>query len=143
MSSNVHRYLYTTILSVPPLILIRNKFLSTFTVKDDSMQPCLKEGDVVLVRKCDFFPYYQKHGRGINDLHSNEDGPNLDEETDRDKLIQMNMLCGRSQPHQFNIWTSPPLSLPGDVVVFMIPQTFSPIELEMKRVIGLGGQRVR
>jgi hypothetical protein len=25
----------------------------------------------------------------------------------------------------------------------MNPQTFSPIELEMKRVIGLGGQRVR
>lgn len=108
------------------------------------MEPGLKKDDVVLVRKVDFFPFYQKSGLEIEDLEDAEsNSPKIDEETDRIKTLRMNRSVGRMPISQYTIWSSPPTSLPGDIVVFKNPQTFLPLEVEMKRLIGLGGQRIR
>ena len=134
--------LSTVALSIPPLVLIQDCFFSIFVVKDDSMEPTLKQNDVVLVRKVDFFPYYHNHGLEIQDLETEGNSQKIDEETDRAKNILMNIGAGKAPFNEYSTWTSPPLSLPGDIVAFKNPQTSSPVQIEMKRLIGLGGQRV-
>ena len=108
------------------------------------MEPALKKNDVVLVRKVDFFPYYLKSGLGIEDLEdADSNSPKIDEETDRIKALRVDRSVGRMPISQYTIYSSPPNLLPGDIVAFKNPQTFLPLEIEMKRLIGLGGQRVR
>lgn len=139
---NASKILSVAALSIPPLVLIRDCFFSIYVVKDDSMEPTLKCNDVVLVRKVDFFPYYHKHGLELKDLEMDSNSQRIDEETDRLKNVRMNISAGQVPFNEFTTWTSPPISLPGDIVAFMNPQTSSPIQIEMKRLIGLGGQRV-
>jgi signal peptidase I len=144
MATNLNKIISAVVLTVPPVIFLHDKFYSTCTVKNDLMEPALKKDDVVLVRKFDFFPFYQKSGLEIEDLEDAEsNGPKIDEETDRIKTLRMDRSVGRMPISQYTIWSSPPTSLPGDIVVFKNPQTFLPFEVEMKRLIGLGGQRVR
>ena len=143
MTARIQKVLSATALAVPPVILFRDKFYSTYSVKDDSMEPILRRNDIVLVRKADFFPYYHKHGLGMGDLEMSDSSPKIDEETDRIKTMRMDAAVGSQPINEYTIWSSPPISLPGDVIAIKNPQRFSSDNVEMKRIIGLGGQRVR
>lgn len=143
MSSSIHKkILPTAVLLIPPAILFRDKFYSTYTVKNDSMEPILKRNDIVLVRKVDFFPYYHKHGIEIHDLQGDNSSPKIEEETDRIKMLKMDASAGKIPINELTFWCSPPLTLPGDIVFYKNPQTFTNQLIECARVIGLGGQRV-
>ena len=87
--------------------------------------------------------YYQKHGIEIQDLEMSGTSPKIDEETDRIKSGRMDASTGKHLVDQYTVWSSPPVCLPGDIVAFKNPETFSPVKVEAKRVVGLGGQRVR
>ena len=106
------------------------------------MEPTFKQNDIVLVRKVDFFPHYHENGLNIKDLEMDSNSARIDEETDRLKNMRMNTSAGKAPIGEFTIWTTPPISLPGDIVAFKNPQSSSPIQIEMKRIVGLGGQRV-
>jgi signal peptidase I len=142
MRSNVNKILSATALSIPPVILFHDNFFAVYMVRNDSMEPTLKQNDIVLVRKVDFFPYYHKHGLEMKDLEI-QDSRRIDEETDRIKSMRMNASVGKPLIDEYTVWSSPPISLPGDIVAFKNPESFLPSRVEMKRIVGLGGQRVR
>ncbi len=144
MAAHTSKFIYGSLLSIPTIALINDKFYSAYTVKNDSMEPTLMRNDVVLIRKSDFFPYwFPSRGIGMEELEMNEGSPKIDEETDRIKSMKMDALVGRRPIDEYTIWSSPPTCVPGDVVAFKNPKTFSPVQIEMKRIVGLGGQRVR
>ena len=88
------------------------------------MEPSLREGDVVLVRKADILPVLASSGSG-------------EEFTTRAQIL-------RIEGHQQSLlFARPPVLLPGDVVVFCNPMKAFPNEYNIKRVLGVGGQMVR
>jgi len=100
------------------------------------MSPTLQDGDVVLVRKSDtsLFQFFRKRN---NDTRDNPD----DDDDDTERIHrQLDSLKAQRRPFWYH--SRPPDSSLGDVVVFASPMIF-PIELQVKRVVALGGQRVR
>ena len=88
------------------------------------MEPSLKEGDILLVRKFDWF------------FSRVKDNPET-KRTDKD-------LGTNSYRYSFApILHCPPIVSPGQVVVFASPATAFPSENHVKRVVGIAGQVVR
>ena len=144
-NSPLKRALFATTLTLPIAVFINDCFYSIFTVKGTSMEPSLKEGDVVLVRKVDFLPYYfhnEKKGPTVQDIIKRGNADPLDEVTDRQKAIKIDASVGKSAGNQFTLWRGPPTCLPGDVVLLKSPAAFTPVEFHSKRLIALGGQLV-
>jgi len=123
----VHRSLSTAALTLPVAIWITDCMYSTCRVRGTSMEPTLKDGDVLLVRKSDTLADYI--------LATPED------ETDRARLKRME--DNMSGYMDSIIISSPPMVLAGCVVVFCSPKTAFPHEYHVKRVAAVGGQLVR
>jgi signal peptidase I len=92
------------------------------------MEPTLKDGDVVLVRKSDILADYNLSGTVEQD------------ETDRARLKRMEATMSGSMDHP--LMSRPPLVLGGHVVVFCSPKKAFPHEYHVKRVAAVGGQLV-
>jgi len=90
------------------------------------MEPTLKDGDVLLVRKSDIFANY-----GFTQSK---------DEADRARIKRIEATMNANPDHP--IMSTPPLVLPGNIVVFLSPHTAFPHEYRVKRVIGVGGQMV-
>lgn len=88
------------------------------------MEPALKDGDVVLVRKSDVLP-------GLFRSESLEDA------TERARIMRRDGNV--TKPFFFH---RPPVVLAGDVAVFRNPTTAFPSEYNIKRVVALGDQLV-
>ena len=101
------------------------------------MSPTLQDGDVVLVRKADtsLFQLFQK---GNNDARDDPD----DDDDDVAELVHRQLDSDQAQRRPLWFYSRPPDPFWGDVVVFASPITY-PVELQVKRVVALGGQRVR
>jgi signal peptidase I len=91
------------------------------------MEPNLKHGDVVLVRKSDFLP---------NMLRSES----LEDATERARILRRDDDTWAAHSWLLH---QPPFVLQGDVVVFRSPSTAFPNEYNIKRIIAQGGQLVR
>lgn len=141
--NNILKITRVTLLTIPPLVMFKDKFYSTYEVTDDSMEPTFKKNDILLVRKVTFFPFYHKHGINIEDLQNQNNNTKIDHETDRINMLRMDKSVGKAPINEFTIWSTPTLSLPGDIIVYKNPHTFSPIKIDVSRIVGLGGQRVR
>mmetsp|Transcript_14745 Transcript_14745/g.21062 ORF Transcript_14745/g.21062 Transcript_14745/m.21062 type:complete len:228 (-) Transcript_14745:458-1141(-) len=138
------------VLSFPLVLYVKNSLYSIHTVDDASMEPHLKSGDIVLVRKADFFPYYQRTSRvlikepSVREILEEGDMGSLDDERDIERALRLDARVGCSTAcTPLTFWASPPLCLPGDIVVFKCPTSFTPVQTHMRRLIALGGQRVR
>lgn len=127
-------------LSVAPAVYFFDTFYSIKRVQDDSMEKSLCEGDIVLIRKADFLPHYFKKKLTLNDLEEHE-SDSLDEDNDVRKSIRMDAVSGKPPADALSLWRSPPMVLPGDVIAFTNPQDMN--NLQLKRVTGIGGQRIR
>lgn len=121
------------------------------------MEPSLRDGDIVLVRKFDLFPFINyRDDLPPPDVPEDTRDSNLEETMVSYHLWhmqQINNLYGRNNPtfsfRSFWNSSSSPLSfsysinpLPGSVIIFSSPIDF-PIKLSMKRVLAQEGQRVR
>ena len=126
-------------LVIPPLIYFNDTFFSIQKVKNDHMVPDLKQGDLVLVQKGELLPAFFNSKITANDLV--DDNDRLGEDIDRRKSLRMDAAAGKAPIDNFTFWRSPPILMPGEVAVFTNPQDMGSIE--MKRVVGLGGQRMR
>mmetsp|Transcript_42834 Transcript_42834/g.48672 ORF Transcript_42834/g.48672 Transcript_42834/m.48672 type:complete len:198 (-) Transcript_42834:128-721(-) len=126
MSSNVQRIITTSVLTLPITVWALDQLYSTCRVRGDSMEPSLKDGDLVLVRKSDTFTNYS---------FSEVDG-----ETDRARINRIEATVNGVENNA--IISTPPMVLTGEVIVFLDPHAF-PNKTQIKRVIGVGGQMVR
>lgn len=127
-------------LVVPPLIYFNDTFFSIQKVKNDSMNPDLKLGDIIIIQKGEFMPAFFQPKITVHDLASDHDG-RLEEDNDRRKSLRMDAAAGKAPIDNLTVWRSPPICMPGDVAVFVSPEDMGSIE--MTRVVGLGGQRIR
>lgn len=92
------------------------------------MEPTLKHGDILLVRKSDILGHYKWSA-------------DAEDETDRARLKRMEATMSGTMDHP--IMSRPPLVLAGHVVVFSSPKAAFPHEYHIKRVAAVGGQLVR
>jgi len=151
------RALSATALSLPIITFFNYRFYSFHSIGDDLMKPSgnkqgLRQGDIVLVRLADVFPYYfsQAKEKSNVELPMIEGGEKsdmteaLDEienrENDRSRILRMDSMVGAYPGTAFTPWRSPPLCLPGDVVIFRHPQKGG---VSARRLVGTGGQMVR
>jgi len=140
-------------LSFPIALYANNKFYCIHTITTSSMEPSLQKGDVILIRKVDFLPYYQssgldmKHLENLQHTESNTDKSDrldslLDQETDRLKALKVDASVGRLPGNEWTLWREPPNSARGDVVAVQCPESLFPGRLNIARLVGLGSQRV-
>jgi signal peptidase I len=105
------------------------------------MEPALQDGDILLVRKADFFPSEQwkkwTQSSDEKDIEANQNALRviaLDAQSDRPIG---DTITGYTFLHP------PTIHMPGSVVVFRAPDTEKYPEYRVKRVVGLGGQIVK
>ncbi len=163
--------LQSFVATIPFLIYFRDEFYNITYIRGSSMAPTISHGDIVLVRKRDAGNVllnilhsigYLKHPSDLplssensrNRLTIDDDDDEKRETTstsqksiyDDDRLQALRYQLGNNaSANDTNYWLiSPshlsPLILPGHVVVYQNPHRFP--EVIMKRVIGVGGQRI-
>lgn len=126
MSFQFSRSLSAAALCLPVSLWFTDAIYSTCRVRGTSMEPTLKDGDILLVRKSDILADYT--------MTTTEDA------TDRARLKRMEATMSGSVDHP--IMSRPPMVLVGHVVVFCNPKKAFPHEYHVKRVTGVGGQLV-
>lgn len=113
--------------SLPCVVWFRDNLASLYVVKGTSMGPSLQNGDVVLVRRSD-------PGALLEAFIGTDD------ESTRARIRAVEDMNG---VHQMEapplLYQSPPIVLPGQVIVY---QQDWPREYNIKRVVGVGGQRI-
>lgn len=125
----------TVLASLPLALWARDSLFGVCRVKGTSMEPSLRDGDIVLVRKCDSGALVDAVGRLF---FSSE------EETERARVRRYEQLQGASQYIPASkFYDCPPTALSGHVVVYKDPEKAFPTELAVKRVVALGGQWLR
>ncbi len=127
-STWIRHSLSTAALALPVTLWITDFMYSTYKVRGTSMEPTLKEGDVLLVRKSDV----------LSDFHFMTEP---DDATDRARIKRMEASISNSIDHP--LISRPPIAVVGHVVVFTSPKTAFPHEYHVKRVAAVGGQLVR
>ena len=124
MTSWIPRGLSTLALSFPVAVWVNDSIFSLYTVRGTSMEPSLRDGDVILVRKADVASFLV---------------PSKSEED----VIMRTRILQREGGARSLLLARPPMVTPGDVVVFASPSTAFPNEYHIKRVMGIGGQMVQ
>lgn len=100
------------------------------------MEPSLRDGDILLVRKCDLgvVPEAIK-SLIVGDAASSRN-------TERARLLRHELLYAMPENAVARLYECPPVALPGHIVVYkdpLVPFT----QVCVKRVIGVGGQVLR
>ena len=118
------------------------------------MEPTLKDGDLLLVRKSDN-PWWQQLTKLVKHNYKKyimeKDVQDMDEEDPEppERILERRTLKDCERLHCStapSLQIKPPLALSGDIVVYKDPQYFyyrNERRLSVKRVVGLGGQVVR
>uniref|UniRef100_A0A7S4MNR6 Mitochondrial inner membrane protease subunit n=1 Tax=Odontella aurita TaxID=265563 RepID=A0A7S4MNR6_9STRA len=167
--------LSTLALTLPFAIYVRDDYCSAHVVRGSSMEPSLRDGDVVLVCRADLFPGFRRSwletlwrrcaeavGLAQEEEGEREMTPREEEERRRDEIDlkkarriarrdDVGISVGSGDGNELHdrgvfsaVATRPVTILPGDVILFRSPRyTFAPVRYDVKRVLGLGGQRVR
>jgi len=129
--------LATTASTLPVLVLIRDQWLGVSRVHGSSMEPLLKDGDVLLVRKADAGSLL----RGLGVLGS---GDSDHYEQERQRVVRYELLQGGLQQHHSGLlYGRPPTVVAGDLVVYQNPGQMARQEFLVKRAVGVGGQWIR
>ena len=103
------------------------------------MEPTLRQGDIVLVRKSDL-GVIPETIRGIVVGDDSSDGSGSDRF--RLQMYEARNGIGEHAPVS-RVYDNPPVALNGHVIVYKNPEQGIPSELCVKRAIGVGGQLVR
>jgi signal peptidase I len=145
--------------TLPAVLYVRDCYAGLTRVQGSSMEPTLRHGDVVLVRKADagallqawngFMSSISSSGArngdaGLIKVNTDDAHDDEDDEEDRALAIRFQKLQG-IQSHGNMGWlctSRPPLVLPGHVLIYQNPTTLQK-EYHIKRVVGVGGQWVR
>lgn len=112
---------------VPLLLWSQDCLFSLYRVRGSSMEPSLKNGDIVVVRKSDGF--WQRQTRKDQD-------PMLTFQRDHQRELERRH-CNSNGVGAF--LHRPPMPVVDDIVVYQDPKEYLP-QYSIKRVIGLGQQ---
>jgi len=143
-SLQLRRYITNTILTLPPIIYVRDNFYSLYRVEGSSMEPALLQGDILLVRKSDVYPdrLWRKWTSVANSYE--------EEHVHQNALKVLALDASSGVPLGDTIIAKTFLKPPtihelGSVIVFKAPDAskYPTSEFRVKRVIGLGGQICR
>jgi len=143
----------STVAAVPLAIYFHDSYYSFVRVNGTSMEPTLKHGDLLLIRKSDN-PWWSqltkiaKHN--FKKYVLEKDNEDMDEEDSEppERILERRTLKDYERQHCStapSLQIKPPLALSGDIVVYKDPQYFYHMNerrLSVKRVVGLGGQVV-
>jgi signal peptidase I len=131
----------TALASLPLVVWFRESMFSLARIQGTSMEPCLQDGDVILVRKSDrgvFIDSFMKLIVGVGSASSEQ------ARSEKGKLLQSEVNRGLLQYAPIaEFYERPPAALTGHVVVYKSPLHAFPNQLTVKQVIGLGGQYAR
>lgn len=154
--------------AVPLGVYVADSFYSIVRVRGTAMEPTLHDGDLLLVRKSDN-PWWRRLTKRVQRnlercyhlYYSGEksefpiDERNLDEEEEDfesiERILERRTLKDYERQHCAtapSLQIKPPLALSGDIVVYKNPKYYHcqaevDAVLNVRRVIGLGGQVVR
>jgi signal peptidase I len=145
--SNTGSKLVSLAAAVPLLVFFRDNVLSLCKVQGSSMEPTLKNGDILLIRKADF-PILGRIGRRLgvgykSDIDESllDNNDNADEETKRRRLREYEFQHFASRENA-GVWVRwPPSPVKGQIITYRSPDAYPP-DLVIKRVIGVSGQVV-
>ena len=137
-------------------VYVSDDLASLHVVEDGSMEPALKAGDVVFVRRADVFPRRLWDDLAGSAAASEGDGgvgrgEGLDaagSAVDGLRVMALDASCGRPVGDRWagRTYLSPPLLYrPGQAVLVRRPDAsrYPSSEVCVRRVVGLGGQDVR
>jgi signal peptidase I len=132
----------TALAGLPVAIWFRDCMFSIAHIHGTSMEPCLHDGDVILVRKSDRGEFTEflcsllpSGSLSVSASAAAEEKAQLLRSEQNRGLVQYAPVA--------RYYECPPAALTGHVVVYKSPLTALPNELCVKRVVGLGGQYVR
>lgn len=126
--------------SLPAVIYVRDSFFGLSHVHGSSMEPSLKDGDVVLVRKCEAGTFTSSLWLWTTNRNNNVDADR--ECAVRHERLQQKLQSGMGGGESGWIASRPPLVLPGQVLVYQNPLSLTK-EYFVKRVAAVGGQWLR
>jgi signal peptidase I len=158
--------LQSLLASIPFMIYFRDEYYSVTRIRGTSMEPNIQNGDIILIRKRDAgnLLLYILNLTGFTDVSTfdkKDEGDKVDQSTTpsnnynattMDKILHNNKNNDREHAMWYRIdddmnsflLVSPshmsPLILPGHVIVYRNPYIYH--EYLIKRVIGVGGQRI-
>jgi hypothetical protein len=144
----------------------RDNFYSFYRVQGSSMDPTLKNGDIVLVRKADAgilldtllgsmwrLVVTPSSPEPVSTRRDDAPGSSTgagtantnmvrEDDTERARTMRLEeqVLC--TPQYVAKLYARPPFALPGHVVIFQSPMTAFPSELCIKRVMAVGGQYI-
>ena len=138
--------------ALPLVICMRDSFFSLCEVQGSSMEPNLKHGGILLIRRADF-PILRGFGDGPDKRTIAKDILDI-KETDDEHDTSLSSLVMKSrrlreceyQHHlareNSSVWfRCPPWPMRGQIVTYRSPYQY-PTELCIKRVVGVAGQVV-
>ena len=123
--------LTSAVAALPVFVWAHDSLYSVCRVRGASMEPTLKDGDVVLVRKSDVWNPWPSPAPPEDDA----------KQVEQQKVKQVEQMHCKSDGTNSWLIQKPPTTLSGSVVVYKSPQEY-PAAWTIKRVIGLGGQVV-
>lgn len=127
------------------LIAFKDSFFWLMKVSGSSMEPSLKNGDILLVRKADF-PLWRRWLRSSprtdDDSFWKEDPNDKSKPSMRDRRVREYEYQQSLERHRSGFpYVYPPTPLRGQIVSYRSPNNY-PYELCIKRVIAVSGQVV-
>lgn len=152
----------SVVAAVPLMICVRDSFYSLCKVKGSSMDPSLKNGDVLLIRKADFPVLRWNRNNDVNksdfgddDNNNNTSSSSSDQHHNggghddvsgpmmRNRRLREYEYQHHLARHDSTVWfRCPPWPMRGQIVTYRSPYQY-PSELCVKRVVGVAGQVVR
>jgi signal peptidase I len=133
----------TALAGLPLVVWFRDSVFSLARIHGTSMEPCLQDGDVILIRKSDRGVFMESLASLIQGS-SPVSAAALETAEEKAKLLRSEV--NRGLLHYAPIakfYECPPAAITGHVVVYKSPLAALPNQLCVKRVIGLGGQYLR
>lgn len=126
-----------TAVALSPVVLwALDSVFSIHRIVDNSMEPTLSKGDLVVVRKAEGF--WQRWTRPLNGDENHHNNIWLAE---RSKILNLEKEHCQSNG-AIGLLRKPPVPITGDIIVYKDPHKY-PDRLNVKRVTALGGQTVR
>ncbi|CAB9513557.1 Signal peptidase, peptidase S26 [Seminavis robusta] len=138
-STKASQTLLSLAAAFPLLVCVRDTTFSLCRVHGSSMEPNLKHGDILVIRKADFPLLRRQKGNVDESLLEDIHGEDDETKTRRVREYEFQHFMAKEDATVWARW--PPWPLRGQIVTYRSPDVYPP-HLVIKRVVGVAGQVV-